>query len=129
MMKQKKMSITLILILLMIGLIAGIFSGMVGLGGAVIILPALIYIVGMSQYEAQGTSLAIMLPPIGALAAWNYYKAGALDLRVALIIAFAFLIGGYFGSKLALMIPQNILKKLLALLLLGIAIKLFFSKN
>jgi len=91
-------------------------------------IPALVLILGMDQYSAQGTSLAIMLPPIGLLAAWNYYKAGALDLRYAMIIAGAFFIGGYFGSKFALGIPEVILRKVFAAILLVIAVKMFFSK-
>ncbi len=123
------MTLSVIIILIIIGLVAGTFSGLIGLGGAVIILPAFIYILGMNQYEAQGTSLAVMLPPIGALAAWNYYKEGALNFKYAFIVAAAFLIGGYIGSRFALSIPQNVLRKALALFLIAIALKMFFSKS
>jgi len=95
-----KMTTTVIVILIIIGLIAGTFSGLIGIGGAIIIIPSLIYLLGMDQYTAQGTSLGIMLPPIGLLAAWSYYKEGALNLQYALIIAGAFLIGGYIGLNL-----------------------------
>jgi uncharacterized membrane protein YfcA len=122
------MTLLIFIILIFIGLIAGIFSGLIGIGGAIIIIPSLIFLLGMNQYEAQGTSLAVMLPPIGLLAAYNYYKAGALNWKYALIIATAFLIGGYFGAKLTLHIPQLILRKVLALILVMVAIKLFFSK-
>ncbi|GMT45827.1 MAG: UPF0721 transmembrane protein [bacterium] len=96
------MTVIVLIILIMIGLVAGIFSGMIGIGGAIIIIPSLIFLPGMNQYEAQGTSLAVMLPPIGLLAAYNYNKAGALNRKYVLIIASAFLTGGYFGSKLTL---------------------------
>lgn len=122
------MTFAVILLLIVIGLVAGIFSGLIGIGGAIIIIPSLIFLLGMDQYQAQGTSLAVMLPPIGLLAAYNYYRAGALNWKFALIIASAFLIGGYFGSKMALHIPEVILRKVLALFLVFIAIKLFFSK-
>ena len=123
-----KMTLAVILLLIIIGLVAGIFSGLIGIGGAIIIIPSLIFLLGMDQYQAQGTSLAVMLPPIGLLAAYNYYQAGALNWKFALIIASAFLIGGYFGSKMALHIPEVILRKMLALFLVFIAIKLFLSK-
>lgn len=122
------MNITTLIILIIIGLIAGIFSGLVGLGGAVIMIPALMFFLGMSQYMAQGTSLAVMLPPIGILAAWNYWKAGELNLKYALIIAAAFIIGGYIGSKFALDIPVQSLRKIFAIALVIIAINMFFKK-
>ncbi len=122
------MTFAVILLLIIIGLVAGIFSGLIGIGGAIIIIPSLIFLLGMDQYQAQGTSLAVMLPPIGLLAAYNYYQAGALNWKFALVIASAFLIGGYFGSKMALHIPEVILRKVLALFLVFIAIKLFLSK-
>lgn len=122
------MTFTIVIVLILIGLVAGIFSGMIGIGGAIVIIPSLIFMLGMNQYEAQGTSLAVMLPPIGLLAAYNYYKAGALNWKYALIIATAFLIGGYFGSKFALQIPQIILRKVLAVILILIALKLLLPK-
>ena len=122
------MTLSIVIILILIGLLAGVFSGLIGIGGAIIMIPALVLILGMDQYSAQGTSLAIMLPPIGLLAAWNYYKAGAIDLRYAMIIAVAFFIGGYFGSKFALGISEVILRKIFAAILLVIAVKMFFSK-
>ncbi len=123
-----KMTTTVILILIIIGLVAGIFSGLIGIGGAIIIIPALIIFLGMDQYLAQGTSLALMLPPIGILAAWNYYKEGALNIQYALIIAGAFIIGGYVGSKLAFAIPETVIKKVFAIVLTIIAVKMFFNK-
>jgi len=123
-----KMTVSVVLILVLIGLVAGIFSGLIGIGGAIIIIPALVFILGMDQYSAQGTSLAVMLPPIGLLAAYSYYKEGALNLTYALIIAGAFLIGGYIGSKFALSIPEVTLKKIFAVVLFLIALRMFLGK-
>ncbi len=122
------MNIGTVLILLAIGLASGIFGGMVGLGGGVIMIPALIYFLGMSQHSAQGTSLAIMLPPVGLLAVMNYYKAGQMNLKYAAIIAVAFLIGGYFGSKIALSISPENMKKVFAVALIIIAINMLIKK-
>lgn len=122
------MTITTILLLIIIGLVAGIFSGLIGIGGALIIIPALILFLHMDQYSAQGTSLAIMLPPIGLMAAINYYKAGALNIKYAMIIAAAFFVGGYFGSRFAVSIPIEILRKIFALVLILIAIRMLWIK-
>ncbi|PKP52414.1 MAG: permease [Bacteroidetes bacterium HGW-Bacteroidetes-1] len=122
------MTATTFIILVLIGLFAGVFSGLIGLGGGLIIIPALIYLLHMDQYTAQGTSLAIMLPPIGLMAAYNYYKVGALNLKYALIIAAAFFIGGYFGSKYAVTIPVDILRKIFAITLLIVAFRMLWSK-
>ena len=124
------MSIGTLIILLLVGLAAGVLSGMVGVGGGIIIVPALVYFVGLSQHAAQGTSLALMLPPIGILAAMNYYKAGMLNIKYALIIAIAFVIGGYLGSKISITyISEAMMKKVFGVIMLVAAIKLvFFSK-
>ena len=122
------MSISMILILIVIGIITGIMAGMLGIGGAIIMIPALVFILGISQQTAQGTSLAVMLPPIGILAAYNYYKAGQVNIKFAIILAVFFLVGSYFGSKLALTLPQNVLKKIFGVLLLLVAIRMLFSK-
>ena len=122
------MTITTIIILIIIGLLAGILSGIVGIGGGLIMIPMMILFLGLSQHQAQGTSLAVMLPPIGILAAMNYYKAGFVEWKFALIIATTFIIGGYFGSKIALQIDQRILKKIFGGLMLIVALKLLFSK-
>ena len=123
-----KMSIETLLILIAIGLFAGAFSGMVGIGGGVIIIPALVYFLGFSQHQAQGTSLAIMLPPIGLMAAYQYYKSGHVNLTYAIIIASAFFIGGYFGAKYAVKMPQDILKKVFGVFLILVALKTIFGK-
>ncbi len=117
------------IILVIIGLAAGVLGGMFGLGGGVIIIPALVYLLGMTQHGAQGTSVAIMLPPIGIMAAYNYYKAGEINIKYALIIAAAFIIGGYFGSQLALQLNANIMRKVFAVCLLLFAVKMFFTKG
>ncbi len=122
------MTLSTILLLILIGITAGVFSGFVGLGGGILIIPALVLIMGMSQLQAQGTSLAVMLPPIGILAAYNYYKAGHLNLTYALIIAIAFIIGAYFGSGFALQLPVNIVKRIFGVVLACIAFYMVFSK-
>ncbi len=122
------MSTSVLLILVLIGILTGFMAGMLGIGGAIIMIPALVFFMGLSQQTAQGTSLAVMLPPIGILAAYNYYKAGQVNFKFALILAVAFLAGSYFGSKLALEIPQNLLKKIFGILLLVVAIKMLLSK-
>ena len=121
------MSFITIIFLIIIGLLAGILSGVVGVGGAIVIIPLLL-ILGLSQQEAQGTSLAVMLPPIGILAAVNYYKAGFVKWEYAIIIALTFLIGGYIGSKFAVSMDPQILKKCFGLVLLIVAIKFIFGK-
>lgn len=121
------MTFTTAILLVVIGLFAGIFSGMIGLGGGFIIVPALIFLLHLDQHTAQGTSLAIMLPPIGLMAVLNYYKAGALNIKFAAIIAISFFIGGWFGSKLALNIPDDVLRKVFAISLIAVAIRMFFD--
>jgi uncharacterized protein len=123
-----KMSTSMILILIVIGIITGVMAGMLGIGGAIIMIPALVFLLGISQQSAQGTSLAVMLPPVGIIAAYNYYKAGHVNIKFAIILAAFFLIGSYFGSKMALMIPQNVLKKIFGILLLLVAAKMLWSK-
>ncbi|MCP9749468.1 sulfite exporter TauE/SafE family protein [Ferruginibacter sp. HRS2-29] len=119
-----------ILILVLIGLAAGMLAGMVGVGGGIILVPALVYFLGFSQKMAQGTSLGILLLPVGILAASQFYKQGYIDVRAVGVVALAFLIGGYFGSKIALSLPNQTVKKIFALLMLLISIKmLFFDKS
>ena len=122
------MTTSALLIIIGIGITAGIMAGMLGIGGAIIMIPALVYFMGVSQQTAQGTSLAVMLPPIGIIAAYNYYKAGQVNIKFALILAAAFLIGSYFGSKFALNLPQPVLKKIFGILLILVAAKMLFSK-
>lgn len=122
------MSVSMLLLLIAIGVVTGVLAGMLGIGGAIIMVPALVFIVGFSQHMAQGTSLAVMLPPIGIIAAYNYWKAGQVNITFALILAAAFIVGSYFGSKFALHIPQPVLKKIFGILLLLVAAKMLLSK-
>jgi hypothetical protein len=122
------MSGTTLLILIIIGLVAGFLGGMIGLGGAIILIPAMVLFLAMDQRMAQGTTIAIMLPPIGLFAAYNYYKAGFVNVRYALVIAAVFMLGGYLGSKLALNLPVGVLKKIFAVVLALIAAKMVFTK-
>jgi len=99
-----------ILTLLFIGLIAGILSGFFGIGGGVVIVPSLIYFLGFSQHKATGTSLAVLLPPIGLMAVLEYYRHGDVDLRAALFVALASLIGAGVGAVLANKLSGPVLK-------------------
>jgi len=117
-----------LLILVLIGLVTGAFGGMLGIGGGLILIPLLVYFLGMDQHEAIGTSLAVMLPPIGFFAAYNYYKEGQVNFKYAMILAAAFMIGSYFSSKMALSIPENLMKKIFSIFLIFVAVKMFFSK-
>ncbi len=132
--KNSKMDTQIVLILLAIGLVAGMLGGMVGVGGGIVIVPALVYFLGFSQHTAQGTSLGLIMLPVGILGFLQYYyssqKAGTpINFYVIGILAIAFVVGSFFGSKMALSIPQDILKKCFAILLVIVAIKmLFFDK-
>src|SRR5215469_2798824 len=123
------MSAQTIVMLILVGLIAGILSGLVGLGGGVIIVPALVFLLGFSQHQAQGTSLGILLLPAGIFAVLNYYQKGYIDIKAVLLLFVGFLIGGFLGSKLSLSLPEATLKKVFAVALVCIAAKvLFFDK-
>ena len=124
--KKPVMAIQTILILIVVGICAGMLSGLVGIGGGIIIVPALVYFLAFSQKMAQGTSLGILLLPIGLLAVSQYYKQGYIDLRVVLIISLAFFFGSYFGSKIALTLPQETVKKIFAVFMLLLALKMLF---
>ena len=112
---------------LILGLAAGILSGLIGIGGATVIIPALVLLFGMTQYMAQGTTLAMMVPPIGILAAWMYYQKGYVDLKVAGIMCIGFFIGGLFGAKLAVGIPENILRRIFGVFLLVISLRMILK--
>lgn len=124
------MDLQTIVILVLIGMVAGILGGMVGVGGGIIIVPALIFFLGFTQKMAQGTSLGILLLPVGILGVFQYYKQGYVDMRVVVVISLGFLIGSFFGSKIALALSQETAKKIFAVLMIIVAIKmLFFDKN
>src|SRR6188768_3413538 len=120
------MTIQTILILVIIGVAAGILSGLVGVGGGIIIVPALVYFIGFSQKTAQGTSLALIMLPVGIFGVMQYYKQGHVDYKIVGILAIGFLAGSFFGSKLALSISQEALKKVFAVLMIIIAFKMLF---
>ncbi len=117
-----------IILYLLLGLITGIFSGLVGIGGAIIIIPTLVIFFGLEQRMAQGTTLVLMVPPIGLLAAWTYYKAGFVDLKIASLICLGFFLGGLLGAKFAIHIPDNILRKAFGFLLLAASLKMIITK-
>ena len=113
--------------LILIGLAAGFLGGMVGIGGGVIIVPALVLLFGLSQHNAQGISLAMMLFPVGLFGVLNYYKKGYVDFKYAGLIALGFLIGSYIGSKFSLTLPQELVKKIFAVVMILLALKMLFS--
>ena len=121
------MDLTTIFLLLLIGIFAGFMSGFVGIGGGVIIVPALVYFLGLSQFEAQGTSIFLMLPPIGILAAYNYYNADAMNWKFGAVIAIAFVVGGFFGSRLSLKMDELLVKFIFGIIMLVVAIKMILS--
>lgn len=119
-----KMTPETIMLLVIIGLAAGVLSGLVGVGGGIIVVPALVFFLGFSQHQAQGTSLGLLLLPVGILAVMNYYNKGFIDVRIVLVMSIAFVIGGFLGSKLSLSIPQDSLRKIFAVILIYTAIRM-----
>ncbi len=119
---------TEIVILLLIGLGAGLVSGLLGIGGGLLVIPALVLFLNYSQKSAQGTSLGLLLPPIGLLAVLNYYKAGYVNLKAAGIMVITFIIGSYISSKFVVSMPESIIKKIFAVFLLFYSLKLFLGK-
>lgn len=115
--------------LIVLGIAAGALSGLVGVGGGIIIVPALIYIFEMNQMQAQGVSLAVLLMPVGFLGVWNYYQAGNVQFSVALLIALGFVFGSYFGSKLAVQLPDYKIKFIFALVILLVAIDMLWKSG
>ena len=122
--QQDTMTTELLITLLLIGLFAGILSGLVGVGGGLIIVPALIFFLGYSQHQAQGTSLGLLLLPVGILAVINYYNKGHIDIKVVAVMSIAFVLGGWLGSKIALRLPADTVKKIFAVFLFYSAFKL-----
>jgi len=117
-----------IFLYLLLGLVTGVFSGLIGIGGAIIIIPCLVLLFGLSQHTAQGTTLALMVPPIGLLAAWIYYKQGFVDLKIAGLVCLGFFIGGLLGAKFAVGIPDQILRKIFGIVLLIASIKMILTR-
>jgi hypothetical protein len=115
------------LVSLALGVLIGTVSGMVGLGGAIFLIPILVYGYGLDQKTAQGTSVATLLWPIGALAFWKYYNAGHVDIKLAALLALGFFIGGYFGGSLAQLATSLQLRRIFAVCLAGMAVKMFLQ--
>ncbi|HAX62205.1 MAG TPA: permease [Elusimicrobia bacterium] len=113
---------------LIVGLVAGIMGGLFGLGGGTVLIPVLIYFFKMTQHQAQGTSLAAMIPPIGLLAALKYYQAGHINIKIAAFVAFGFFVGGFFGAALAQPISDSILKKIFGVFIVLVGLNMFFGK-
>ncbi|OPX30663.1 MAG: permease [Candidatus Omnitrophica bacterium 4484_171] len=117
-----------IIYLLLLGVVAGVLSGFLGIGGGVVIIPALIYIFDLTQHQAQGTTLALMVPPIGLLAAMSYYRAGNVKISMAAFICAGFFIGALIGAEYANKIPDMVLRKTFGVFILFIAVKLIIGK-
>ncbi len=113
---------------LLLGLLAGVLSGLLGIGGGIVIVPALVVVFGMSQHLAQGTTLALMVPPIGLLAALTYYRQGYVDVKTAALICIGFFFGGLLGAKLATGIDAVLLKRFFGIALLIAAVKMILAR-
>ena len=122
--KAKMMQLAIVVL----GLVAGIFGGIFGIGGGSILVPGLVYLHGFTQHQAQGTTLAAMVPPIGLLAAIRYYQNGNVNVSVAALICAGFIVGGLIGANLVQEVPDPIMKKAFGVFLLIVAAKMIFSK-
>ena len=111
-----------------LGLFAGTLSGLIGIGGGIVIIPILVFLCGFTQHQAQGTTLALMIPPIGLLAALEYYRAGQVDLKAAGLVCIGFFVGGLIGAKLAVGVPDEVLKKIFGVILLLVGLRMIFWK-
>jgi uncharacterized membrane protein YfcA len=127
-MKQTKTTMETVFILLTLGLVAGVLSGMIGIGGGIVIVPALVYFLGYNQHQAQGTVLFMFLLPIGLLGVFNYYNSGNIEFKTAFIMACTFVAGSYFGSKIAISVDQATLKKVFGGILFLVSIKMILGK-
>lgn len=126
-MPENKINMQTLVLLIIIGLVAGFLGGMVGIGGGLIIVPALVLLLGMNQHNAQGISLTMLLFPVGILGVINYYKKGYVDFKYAGLIAVGFFVGSYLGSKYSLSLPQETVKKVFAVLMIILAIRILLS--
>lgn len=122
------MNTSIIIALIVIGLLAGILSGVMGVGGGVVMVPLMILLLGFNQHEAQGTSLAVLVVPVTFLAAYNYYNEGFVNWKYAALIAVFFIVGGYVGSKMAVNLDQKTLRKIFGGILIVISVKLLLGK-
>lgn len=124
------MTAEIVALIMIIGFAAGMLGGMIGIGGGLIVVPALVYFLSFSQHKAQGTSLGLLVLPVAILGVINYYKKGYVDVKAVGLLSIGFILGSFLGSKWALNLPQESLKKLFAIFLLILAIKmLFFDKK
>jgi uncharacterized membrane protein YfcA len=119
---------TNVLLYLLLGVAAGALSGLVGIGGGIIIVPALVMFWGLSQHQAQGTTLALLVPPIGILAAWTYYRQGFVDLHIATWVCIGFMVGSLLGAKLAVQLSDVTLERVFGVALLLVALKMMLAK-
>lgn len=120
------MSVQTIIILVLIGLAAGMLSGMIGIGGGVVMVPALVYFLAFGQKDAQGTSLGLFLFPVGLLGVLQYYKQGHVDFKVVAVIAVGFILGSFLGSKISLSMSEEKVKRFFAIVIMLVAIKMLF---
>ncbi|HPG72959.1 MAG TPA: sulfite exporter TauE/SafE family protein [Bacteroidales bacterium] len=122
------MELSTIALLILAGFIAGLAGGVLGVGGGIVVIPVLIYIFGFSQHNAQGTSLAFLLLPIGIFAVINYARAGYVNWKFAIILAITFTVGSYFGSKWAVNLPSDTMRKIFSIFIILVGIKMLFGK-
>ena len=111
----------------LLGIAAGVLSGLIGIGGGIIIVPALVFFFGFTQLKAQGTTIALMVPPIGLLAAWTYYQKGYVDIKVATLVCLGFVVGGLVGANIATGLSNVVLEKVFGIILLFIALKMLLD--
>ncbi|KMQ72033.1 permease [Chryseobacterium koreense CCUG 49689] len=123
-----KMDVTIILGIILLGLLAGYLSGLVGIGGGIVMVPVLVLLFGFTQHKAQGTTLALLMIPVGIFGVMNYYKTGNVDVKTALLLCCGFVLGSYLGSKTAITLSQETLRKVFAILMFVVAVKMFFQK-
>ena len=117
-----------VLVLLAVGLVAGFLSGLIGIGGGIIIVPVLVYLLAVDLKTAQGTTLFMFMLPVGVLGVFNYYKAGHVDFKYAAVMAITFVVGSYFGSKSAITIDTKLVKQIFAIVIILIGIKMLWNK-
>jgi len=116
------------LFFILLGVVVGTLAGLLGIGGAIFVIPVLVYVFGWEQHMAQGTTLAMLVPPIGILAAWKYYQAGHADLKVAALLCVGFFVGGYVGGVIANQLPADTLRRVFGVALLLISLKMIIGK-
>jgi hypothetical protein len=116
------------LLYVVLGLIAGALSGLIGIGGGIIIVPALVFLFGFSQHQAQGTTLALLVPPIGLPAAWTYFKVGNVNFEVAMLVCVGFFLGGFIGAKVAASLSNVVLERVFGIAMLAVALKMLLAK-